>query len=339
MARHRRKSSVGITAGSAVDGVGLPVRRCAIDTRKSTEEGLDQGFNSLDAQREACAAFVLSQRHEGWRVLSTAYDDGGYSGGSMARPGLQALLADIDAGRIDVVVVYKVDRLTRSLADFARIVDRFDAGDVSFVSVTQAFNTTTSMGRLTLNVLLSFAQFEREVGAEWVRDKVAASRRKGMWMGGTVPLGYRVQDKKLVIEPEEAERVRTIFRLYLDLGSIPALLAELRRRGNKTAVRVSRSGRTVGGIPFGPGPLGYLLHNRIYVGEVEHRSEIYAGEHEAILDRETLEAAQQRLASNANTKRLRTQSKAILSGRIFDSRGNRMSPAHATRAACATATM
>jgi site-specific DNA recombinase len=331
MARHRRKGGSGAAAPGLSDIGGVPQRRCAIYTRKSTEEGLDQNFNSLDAQREACEAFVLSQRHEGWRMLPMAYDDGGYSGGTIARPGLQALLADVDSGNIDVVVVYKVDRLTRSLADFAKIVERFDAKGVSFVSVTQAFNTTTSMGRLTLNVLLSFAQFEREVGAERVRDKVAASRRKGMWMGGTVPLGYRAESRKLVIEPVQAERVRMIFRLYLELGSTPALLVELRRRGITTALRRSSSGRTVGGIPFGPGPIDYLLHNRVYVGDVEHRGEVYAGDHEAILDRATFEAVQERLAANATIKRFRARSQAILTARIFDSRGNRMSPTHANK--------
>jgi DNA invertase Pin-like site-specific DNA recombinase len=334
MPRYRKVGAVGANAhGSAgVSGSGPAVRRCAIYTRKSTEEGLAQDFNSLDAQREACEAYVLSQRHEGWRLLPQGYDDGGYSGGTMARPGLQALLASVDAGEVDVVVVYKVDRLTRSLADFAKIVERFDRRGVSFVSVTQAFNTTSSMGRLTLNVLLSFAQFEREVGAERVRDKVAASRRKGMWMGGTVPLGYRVENKKLMVEPGEAKTVRTIFELYLELGSTPALLAELRRRGITTAIRTASTGRVVGGIPFGPGSISYLLHNRIYVGEVEHRGEIHKGEHEPILDHSLFDAVQQRLAANAHDKRLRAQSQAILTGLIFDSRGNRMSPTHANKA-------
>ena len=334
MARYRSKSrSDAEVAGSIGSGrsLCLPLRRCAIYTRKSTEEGLDQGFNSLDAQREACEAYVASQRHEGWQVLRQGYDDGGYSGGSMARPGLQALLSAVDAGAIDVVVVYKVDRLTRSLADFARIVDRFDRAGVSFVSVTQAFNTTSSMGRLTLNVLLSFAQFEREVGAERVRDKVAVSRKKGLWMGGTVPLGYRAVERRLVIDEDEARTVRSIFSLYLELGSTGRLLAELRQRGIVTAVRASRSGRKAGGIPFGPGAIDYLLHNRIYVGEVEHKGEVYPGAHEAILDRATFEAVQQRLAANANTKRLKAQSQAILTGRIFDSRANRMAPTHSNK--------
>jgi site-specific DNA recombinase len=308
------------------------VRRCAIYTRKSTEEGLDQDFNSLQAQREACEAYIASQRHEGWALLPSPYEAGGFSGGSMERPGLQALLADVDAGRVDVVVVYKVDRLTRSLTDFAKIVERFDRRAVSFVSVTQAFNTTTSMGRLTLNVLLSFAQFEREVGAERVRDKVAASRRKGMWMGGAVPLGYTAQDRKLVIVAEEAATVRLIFELYLELGSTTRLLAELNRRAIRTARRVSRHGRVTGGVVFGPGTLHYLLKNRTYVGDVVHKGEVYAGEHEAILDRALFEAVQQKLASQAPGRGGRpSASPSLLVGRIYDSNGNRMSPANVTK--------
>lgn len=222
----------------------MTTRRCAIYTRKSTEDGLDQEFNSLDAQREACEAYIVSQKHEGWILLTGRYDDGGFSGGNMERPGIKALLADIDAGLVDVIVVYKVDRLTRSLADFAKIVERLDAKGASFVSVTQAFNTTTSMGRLTLNVLLSFAQFEREVTGERIRDKIAASKRKGMWMGGPVPLGYEVVDRKLVPVPEEAERVRTIMRRYLELQSVPALLLHLKAEGILTKVQVRASGPT-----------------------------------------------------------------------------------------------
>lgn len=308
------------------------VRRCAIYTRKSTEEGLDQDFNSLQAQREACEAYIASQRHEGWSLLPATYDDGGFSGGSLERPGLRELLADVDAGRVDVVVVYKVDRLTRSLTDFAKIVERFDRRAVSFVSVTQAFNTTTSMGRLTLNVLLSFAQFEREVGAERVRDKVAASRRKGIWMGGAVPLGYTAQDRKLVIVPEEAATVRLIFELYLEHGSTTCLLAELKRRNIRTARRVSLRGRVTGGVAFGPGALHYLLKNRTYVGDVVHKGEIYAGEHEAILDRTLFEAVQRKLASQAPGRSGRpSASPSLLVGRIYDSNGNRMSPANVNK--------
>src|SRR3977135_2726182 len=236
------------------------VFRGAIYTRKSSEEGLEQDFNSLHAQRESCDAYIKSQRHEGWTALPSLYDDGGYSGGSTERPALKRLLADIQSDRIDVVVVYKVDRLTRSLADFAKIVEIFDAAGVSFVSVTQQFNTTTSMGRLTLNVLLSFAQFEREVTGERIRDKIAASKRKGIWVGGNVPLGYESRDKKLVIHEDEAERVRTIFRRYLELGSIGALLSDLRDHGIVSKMRTRSDGRTFGGIPFTRGPLAYLLH-------------------------------------------------------------------------------
>jgi site-specific DNA recombinase len=260
--------------------------RCAVYTRVSTEHGLDQEFNSLDAQHEAAEAYIRSQAHDGWTLVRTRYDDGGYSGGSTERPALQRLLADIRDRRIDVVVVYKVDRLTRSLADFAKLVELFDAHGVSFVSVTQQFNTTTSMGRLTLNVLLSFAQFEREVTGERIRDKISASKRRGLWVGGMVPLGYVSRDKKLFIEEEEAERVRTIFRRYLDLGSIGLLLADLRERGIVTKVRQLSDGRTVGGIPFTRGPLAYLLRNRFYIGEVVFRDQICPAEHPPILDRD-----------------------------------------------------
>src|SRR6202521_5858669 len=252
-------------------------KRCAIYTRKSSEEGLEQEFNSLQAQSEACEAYIRSQRHEGWVSARTRYDDGGFSGGNIERPALQRLLADIRAGRIDIIVVYKVDRLTRSLADFARLVEIFDAQGVSFVSVTQQFNTTSSMGRLTLNVLLSFAQFEREVTGERIRDKIAASKKKGLWVGGVVPLGYVSRDKKLFIEEEEAERVRTIFQRYLELGNIGLLLADLRERGVVTKVRHLSGGRTIGGIPFTRGPLAYLLRNRFYIGEVAFGGQICPG--------------------------------------------------------------
>src|SRR5882757_1483239 len=253
-------------------------RRCAIYTRKSSEEGLEQEFNSLHAQREACEAYIKSQRHEGWTCLTQAYDDGGLSGATLDRPALQQLLADIQAGRIDAVVTYKVDRLTRSLTDFAKIVEIFDAKGVSFVSVTQQFNTTTSMGRLTLNVLLSFAQFEREVTSERIRDKIAASKRKGLWVGGMVPMGYDTKDRKISVNVAEAERVRTIFRRYLELGGVNALVADLRERGIVTKVRSLKTGRTVGGIPFTRGPLAHLLSNHFYIGEVEYKNEILPGE-------------------------------------------------------------
>ena len=262
--------------------------RCAIYTRVSTEHGLEQDFNSLDAQREAAEAYIYikSQAHEGWVLLKTAYDDGGFSGASMDRPALQRLLSDLQAGLIDVVVVYKVDRLTRSLADFAKLVELFDANHVSFVSVTQAFNTTTSMGRLTLNVLLSFAQFEREVTSERIRDKIAASKRRGLWVGGMVPLGYESRDKKLAVNEEEAERVQLVFGRYLELGSLGKLLEELRQREMFTKIRPLSTGRTIGGIPFTRGSLAYLLGNRFYIGEVVHRGEVCLGRYTAILARE-----------------------------------------------------
>src|SRR6201989_1551135 len=260
--------------------------RCAVYTRVSTEYGLDQEFNSLDAQHEASEAYIRSQAHDGWTLVQARYDDGGYSGGSTERPALQRLLADIRDRRIDVVVVYKVDRLTRSLADFAKLVELFDAHGVSFVSVTQQFNTTTSMGRLTLNILLSFAQFEREVTSERIRDKIAASKRKGLWVGGMVPLGYDAKDRKIWVNETEAERVRVVFRRYLELGSLDLLLADLRRQGIVTKLRTLKTGKTVGGIPFGRGGLAYLLRNRFYLGEVAFKNEILPGEQPAILDRE-----------------------------------------------------
>jgi site-specific DNA recombinase len=307
-------------------------QRCAIYTRKSSEHNLDLEFNSLDAQREACEAYIKSQAHEGWRLNPDRYDDGGLSGASLDRPALQQLLADVRAGKIAIVVVYKVDRLTRSLADFAKLVELFDEHRVSFVSITQSFNTTSSMGRLTLNVLLSFAQFEREVIGERVRDKIAASKRKGLWVGGPVPLGYRCVDKKLEIMPEEAEAVRTIFTLYLELSSMGALLAELDRRGIRTKVNGRREGQKRGGIRFGVGPLAHLLKNRFYIGEVHYRGEVYRGEHEPILSRAVFDAVQEKLAANAVDRQVRLKgSAALLAGRLFDNRGNRMSPTHANK--------
>ncbi|HEV3166126.1 MAG TPA: recombinase family protein, partial [Isosphaeraceae bacterium] len=306
--------------------------RCAIYTRKSTEHNLDLAFNSLDAQREACEAYIKSQAHEGWRLIPDHYDDGGLSGASLDRPALLGLLRDVGAGKIDVVVVYKVDRLTRSLADFAKLVDLFDQHGVSFVSVTQSFNTTSSMGRLTLNVLLSFAQFEREVIGERVRDKIAASKRKGIWVGGPVPLGYASIDKKLVVVPEEAATVRAIFDRYLELGSIGALAEDLDRRGIRTKARRGTDGRVIGGIRFGVGPLAYLLKNRFYIGEVVYGGEVHRGEQEPILDRALFEAVQPKLAANAVDRQVRLKgSPAILTGRIFDDRGNRMSPTHTNK--------
>jgi site-specific DNA recombinase len=306
--------------------------RCAIYTRKSTEHNLDLEFNSLDAQREACEAYIKSQAHEGWRLVRTRYDDGGLSGASLDRPALQELLDDVRGGKIDIIVVYKVDRLTRSLADFAKLVELFDQHSVSFVSVTQAFNTTSSMGRLTLNVLLSFAQFEREVIGERVRDKIAASKRKGLWVGGPIPLGYATVNKKLVIVPEDAETVRTMFRLYLECGSVGALAEELARRKIMSKLQRYASGRTKGGGPYSVGALAHFLKNRFYIGEVVYRGETHAGEHEPIVDRATFDAVQALLAENAHARRVRlTHSPAILMGRIFDDRGNRMTPSHSNK--------
>ena len=306
--------------------------RCAVYTRVSTDHGLDQEFNSLDAQREAAKAYIKSQSHEGWTLVRESFDDGGFSGGSLERPALQLLLEAIRARRIEVVVVYKVDRLTRSLADFAKLVELFDANQVSFVSVTQSFNTTSSMGRLTLNVLLSFAQFEREVTSERIRDKIAASKQRGLWVGGMVPLGYASRDKKLVVIEEEAERVRLIFQLYRELGSLGRLLPELRKRDIVTKLRPLSTGRTIGGIPFTGGPLAYLLRNRFYVGEVVYRGNVCPAEHPPIMDRELFEAVQAQLARpHRNFINKRAGSQALLLGRLFDDRGNRMSPSHASK--------
>ena len=311
--------------------------RCAIYTRKSSEHGLEQDFNSLDAQREAAEAYIKSQAHEGWRLIKTHYDDGGLSGGTLERPALQSLLADIEARKIDIVVVYKVDRLTRSLADFAKLVELFEGHGVSFVSVTQQFNTTTSMGRLTLNVLLSFAQFEREIAGERIRDKFAASRRKGMWMGGTIPLGYDVQDRKLIVNKAEAETVRLIFARYLALGCVSSLQADLDRKGVRSKQRILTSGRVLGGSSFGRGALYHLLQNRIYRGEVVHKGTAYPGEHEAIVDEELWNAVQAKLSGNRTRRRqARIESGAILGGLIFDDRGNRMSPTYTVRRGTAT---
>jgi site-specific DNA recombinase len=306
--------------------------RCAIYTRKSTEHNLDLAFNSLDAQREACEAYIKSQSHEGWRLISGRYDDGAFSGASLHRPALQTLLADVRARKIDIVLVYKVDRLTRSLADFAKLIELFDAHEVSFVSVTQCFNTSSSMGRLTLNVLLSFAQFEREVIAERVRDKIAASKRKGLWVGGPVPLGYAAVNKKICVVPEEADAVRSIFARYLEHGSVRALAEDLDRRGIRSKLRQLANGRTVGGGPFGVGALAHLLGNRFYVGEVVYRGDTYRGEHEPIIDHAVFDEVQGRLAAQAVARRCRLRgSPALLTGRIFDNAGNRMTPTHTNK--------
>jgi DNA invertase Pin-like site-specific DNA recombinase len=312
-------------------GMAKPVR-CAIYTRVSTDQGLDKDFNSLDAQYDASQAYIRSQMHAGWTLLRSKYDDGGFSGGNTDRPALQRLLEDVRAGKIDVIVVYKVDRLTRSLADFAKLVELFDKQNVSFVSVTQQFNTTTSMGRLTLNVLLSFAQFEREVTSERIRDKIAASKRKGLWVGGMAPLGYDTKDRKISINEAEADRVRTIFRSYLKLGSLNLLMTELRKRGIVTKVRTLKTGKTVGGIPFTRGSLAHLLRNRFYIGEVAFKGEVLAGEQPAIVDRNLFDSVQAKLnEQNNNHTTTRMKSEALLAGRIFDDRGNRMSPSHASK--------
>jgi len=308
--------------------------RCAIYTRKSSEHGLEQDFNSLHAQRESAEAYIKSQAHEGWKLVRTRYDDGGLSGGTMERPALQRLLTDIAASLVNVVVVYKVDRLTRSLADFAKLVEAFEAHGVSFVSVTQQFNTTTSMGRLTLNVLLSFAQFEREVAGERIRDKVAASRRKGMFMGGNVPLGYDAIGRKLLVNEVEAKTVKLIFERYLDLGCVRLLRAELDRLDIRSKYRVAETGRGIGGGPFGRGALYYLLRNRVYRGEAVHKGVAHPGEHDAIIDQALWDAVQAKLsAQNTKQGRARAESGALLMGLLYDDRGSRMSPSHTTRKA------
>lgn len=318
-----------------LDRVGSKPRtiRCAIYTRKSSEEGLEQDFNSLHAQREACEAYVISQRHEGWKAIASAYDDGGFSGGSMERPGLKRLLADIHAGLIDIIVVYKVDRLTRSLTDFAKMVDAFDAKGVSFVSVTQSFNTTSSMGRLTLNVLLSFAQFEREVTGERIRDKIAASKKKGLWMGGFVPMGYAADGRSLKVVDESAAIIRRIFERFLALGSILRLKEELDRACVTTAAVTSGSNREWGGRPFSGGHLRRILTNPIYVGDIAHAGERYKAQHEAIIDRETFGAVQQHLSVSKRQQRLRGQAKGanLLTHLLFDADGKGLGSDHAVK--------
>jgi site-specific DNA recombinase len=306
--------------------------RCAIYTRVSTDSGLDQEFNSLDAQYDAASAYIRSQAHAHWTLVRTRYDDGVFSGGSTDRPALQRLLADVRARKVQVIIVYKVDRLTRSLADFAKLVELFDAHGVSFVSVTQQFNTTTSMGRLTLNVLLSFAQFEREVTAERIRDKVAASKRKGLWVGGMVPLGYKLEDGKLSIVKEEAGRVRMIFKRYLALGSVNKLVLELRQRDVRTKVRRLSNGSTRGGMHFTQGPLFYMLRNRFYIGEVVYKGETCPGPQPPLIDRRLFDAVQERLTEQrTHHVSTRTKSNAPLRGLLFDAAGTPMVPTHATK--------
>lgn len=316
-----------------------PILRCAIYTRKSTEDGLDQAFNSLDAQFEACAAYIASQRHEGWKRVPERYDDGGLSGGTLERPALQRLLADIASGRVGMIVVYKIDRLTRSLADFARLVERFEAAGASFVSVTQAFNTSTSMGRLTLNVLLSFAQFEREVTAERIRDKIAASKKKGLWMGGRVPLGYdRGTDPRqpgLVVNPAEAETVRSLFALYDRLGCLRRLEDEADRLGLRSKERRAPDGRTTGGARLTRGMLHHLLTNPVYRGLIRHHDRTWPGQHAAIVPEDLWTRVQSRLVAQSARERGKSGSEEAmaspLTGRIEDASGDRLTPSHAQR--------
>jgi DNA invertase Pin-like site-specific DNA recombinase len=308
-------------------------KRCAIYTRKSSEEGLEQEFNSLAAQREACEALICSQRNEGWVLARTHYDDGGFSGGNMERPALQNLLADIRADRIDIVVVYKVDRLTRSLADFARLVEIFDAQGASFVSVTQQFNTTSSMGRLTLNVLLPFAQFEREITGERIRDKIAASKKKGMWMGGNVPLGYDANERTLVVNPAEAETVRRIFALYRELGCVRRVKEEADRLGLGTKCSTTANGAERGGRPFSRGHLYSLLSNPIYTGQIAHKGALYSGQHPALIDPETWTAVRNQLAANTSNHRRKAKAAepSLLAGLLVDACGGRLTPSHAVK--------
>ncbi|WRH77252.1 MAG: recombinase family protein [Sphingobium sp.] len=308
-------------------------KRCAVYTRKSTEDGLEQEFNSLDAQYEACAAYALSQKHEGWHLLSDRYDDGGFSGGNMERPGLKRLLEDVADGRVDIILVYKIDRLTRSLSDFAKIVDVLDMAKASFVSITQAFNTTTSMGRLTLNMLLSFAQFEREVTGERIRDKIAASKRKGLWMGGPLPLGYDVKDRRLVINETEADLVRHIYARYLELGSVVELVDYLNAKGYKTKVKLGANGSQRGGGIFRRGMLYHLLANPIYQGNIAHKQDVYPGEHDAIVTDDIWQAVQDKLKANTagSSRRLKGQQPSLLTGILIDSEGRAMTPSHASK--------
>lgn len=294
--------------------------RCAIYTRKSSEEGLEQDFNSLDAQREACEAYIKSQMHEGWVLLDKQYNDGGYSGGTMERPAFKELLKDIENDEVDIVVVYKVDRLTRSLMDFSKIIDVFDRHETSFVSITQQFNTTTSMGRLTLNILLSFAQFEREVTGERIRDKIAASKKKGMWMGGKAPLGYEINDHKLIKNLEDEKTVQIIFNKYLELNSVPKLMQYLRVQNIKTPTNKN----------FSKGQLYHMLSNKAYIGKIVHKNNIYDGNHEPIIDEISFEKVQKLLYENKIDKicGIKSSSNSLLVGLLYDDKENRMTPSH-----------
>ena len=307
--------------------------RCAVYTRKSTEDGLDQEFNSLDAQYEACAAYAVSQRHEGWVLLPERYDDGGFSGGNMQRPGLKRVMADVAAGKVDIILLYKIDRLTRSLADFAKIVEVLDKAGASFVSITQSFNTTTSMGRLTLNMLLSFAQFEREVTGERIRDKIAASKRKGMWMGGEVPVGYLVKDRKLIVNEPQAELVRHLMHRYLALGSVAALLFELQREGHRTEIKVSAEGNERGGGQYSRGMLFRLLTNPVYRGMISHKGQLFPGQHGAIVSQELWDRVQDAMTgrTHGQSVRLKAKDPSLLVGILTDGEGRAMTPTHTVK--------
>ncbi|MEW9921957.1 recombinase family protein [Marimonas sp. MJW-29] len=307
--------------------------RCAIYTRKSSEEGLDQDFNSLDAQREACEAYIASQKHEGWEVLPDRFDDGGISGGHLERPSLQRLMQAVDEKRVDQIVVYKIDRLTRSLADFAKLVDRLDAAEASFVSVTQSFNTATSMGRLTLNVLLSFAQFEREVTAERIRDKIAASKRKGLWMGGNVPLGYQADGRTLKIDQAEAATIRCLYDLYLEHGAIRAVKEQADALGLRSRQRLRGAGRISGGTALDRGHIHHILSNPIYAGGIRHKGQVYEGQHPAIIEPVIWEQVQEMLAGGATRARgtKRVAARSLLAGKLFDETGDRLTPSHSKK--------
>ena len=310
--------------------------RCAIYTRKSSEDGLEQEFNSLDAQREACAAYIASQKHEGWVLLPTHYDDGGLSGGSLERPALRQLLKDIADGRVDQIVVYKIDRLTRSLADFSKIVDTLDAAEASFVSVTQSFNTATSMGRLTLNMLLSFAQFEREVTAERIRDKIAASKRRGLWMGGLVPLGYDADGRTLKINEAEAETIRRLYNLYEIHGTVRQVKDVADNLQLRTKRRETTAGKQTGGGRFDRGHIHHILTNPIYAGRIKHKTLIHDGQHEAIIEPDRWDRIQTEMQEGANKIRERKTAKqrSLLCGKIYDETGDRLTPSHSKTRAC-----
>jgi site-specific DNA recombinase len=311
----------------------LPIRRCVVYTRKSSEEGLDQAYNSLDAQRDACCAYIASQKHEGWVHVDKRYDDGGFSGGNLQRPALKLLLEDMAKGLIDIIVVYKIDRLTRSLADFAKLTDVLDKHDVSFVAVTQQFNTSTSMGRLTLNVLLSFAQFEREVAGERIRDKIAASKRRGMWLGGRIPIGYDIRDKKLVINQQEAETVRHIFKRYLDLKSVKLLQTDLEQSRITSKAHLAKDGTPCGACVIYRGALSHILTNQIYRGMIAFKGELYDGEHERVVSDDLFQAVQISLAHQGpgEAAKAKRASPALLKGLVYDSQGSRLQPTHSCK--------